>query len=810
MNQRQRRSAYGTCKPACEPLDGRVLLSGMGSVPDQPPTEAASPVEWGPYLGIIGVTPDAGTTPVGGVSALRLVFDRPLDAFSIGRSVRLEAIGSGAPIVMALVESLDEADPTVLVLTPDAPLTPGAYRLSLRAENLLSGLDGSTVEPTEVDRVVDQFTVAPPAPETSGPTDLGTVSGDVREVPGMLDLRADPGATALYRVRLGPSHGWWRLGLEVAARRQGVALRPVLALFSAEGRLLRASEFGRPDFPTDPYLFAGLPPGEYLVGVSGVGNVPGSPGGYDPASGARGRAAPEAGTGAFTLRLVAEPAEAATVVLGVRLDRADARSTSPTGFTVQFSGPMGPSDRSLGGSPRLEVVAADGRVWPVRSARYDEETLRLEAVLGRRLPEGTYTLRLAEGAGLTDLAGHVPVRFGLAAGELSRFRVAPVAAPQDPLDLGALYTDDAAAGITRAVPLLPDGEATVRLVVIRDGFVEVALATPAGAIAGRLVPESGGAAVPLEGAVTRVRLSAGAYLVRLASPGAAAVARLTITEPDASSESLLRNGLGQGPALGLRLVAAPGSPAEPPVAAAPAPVVVAGPAVTGPVAWSPVALLVLVPGPIAGPSGPGATSFGSGAGAGFGVGGLALGLNVEVVGAPPAPPSPAAPAVPPGPGPGAGQGNPVATGNTPFPGAGTAPLAGPPSPGGGGGEVDEPAILAAMDERVGVLGRALASVLFGPEESPLRVGPLAGVADAGPTLLAGVDDLGDAAAAVADEEVREAAGIDPAIALLAATVVAIRYRDGIRRRLGRPAQRGALRPAPHPWGRRRVPRPASR
>ena len=99
--------------------------------------------------------------------------------------------------------------------------------------------------------------------------------------------QADPYAVSLYRIHLDPGH-FWRLGLEVTAQRDGGTLDTALALFDDQGRPIATDEVGRKDAPKDPYLFAGLNPGTYYVGVSGVGNLPGPEGGYDPATGSAG------------------------------------------------------------------------------------------------------------------------------------------------------------------------------------------------------------------------------------------------------------------------------------------------------------------------------------------------------------------------------------------------------------------------------------------------------------------------------------------------------------------------------------------
>ena len=95
----------------------------------------------------------------------------------------------------------------------------------------------------------------------------------------------------------------------MTAERDGGTLDTALALFDDQGRLIASDEVGRVDAPQDPYLFAGLQPGTYYVGVSGVGNLPGTDGGYDPATGSPGSVPQTQDGGPYTLHLVAEPVD---------------------------------------------------------------------------------------------------------------------------------------------------------------------------------------------------------------------------------------------------------------------------------------------------------------------------------------------------------------------------------------------------------------------------------------------------------------------------------------------------------------------
>ena len=131
------------------------------------------------------------------------------------------------------------------------------------------------------DIVVGQFDVASPGVTLDDAVDLGEPGPTPMEVPGTLDFQAASPGVSLYRIHLDPGH-FWRLGLEVTAERDGGKLDTALALFDDQGRPIATDEVGRKDFPKDPYLFAGLEPGTYYVGVSGVNNLPGPKGATIP------------------------------------------------------------------------------------------------------------------------------------------------------------------------------------------------------------------------------------------------------------------------------------------------------------------------------------------------------------------------------------------------------------------------------------------------------------------------------------------------------------------------------------------------
>ena len=136
----------------------------------------------------------------------------------------------------------------------------------------------------------------------------------------------------------------------------------------------RDAQTGRPDFPDDPFLFAGLDPGVYYVGVSGAGNLSGQPGGYDPVAGTIGTAGLSQSGGPFSLDLVADVADAPTRVTGFALIQDDPLASSPTGLTLNFSGPLDAASILGDGTGRSAVVAVDqaGKSWALTPIGYSE------------------------------------------------------------------------------------------------------------------------------------------------------------------------------------------------------------------------------------------------------------------------------------------------------------------------------------------------------------------------------------------------------------------------------------------------------
>ena len=228
--------------------------------------------------------------------------------------------------------------------------------------------------------------------------------------------------------------------------------------------------YGRRDAPHDPFLFAGLRPGTYYVGVSGTGNLPGEPGGYDPATRSAGSVPQTQAGGPFTLHIVADPADSPTQLLSFAVDQADPLNPQPTGLTLGFSGTLKFSGTiKFDGFPDLndtiKVVDQAGHTWPVAFANYNESEARISYLFRQPLPEGVYTVRLPAQGGLVDLAGLSPVAPGEPEGVLGTFTVGPSQPRSDPTDLGALLPDAALAGVPIDVALAPGASVSYRVVL---------------------------------------------------------------------------------------------------------------------------------------------------------------------------------------------------------------------------------------------------------------------------------------------------------------------------------------------------------
>ncbi|MCA1686288.1 MAG: DVUA0089 family protein, partial [Planctomycetia bacterium] len=517
----------------------------------------------GPVLSVTATDPAQGARITTPLTALTVTFDRPVAAFTLGTLdvlVEGQQGGSWASLFSASnapAEGLD-ATGTRLTLNLSQPLAPGDYRLVLPELSNLFGADGSIAADLGHDQVLAAFTVDRPGVTLADAVDIpGSPASTTVSVSGALDLQNNPGAVDLYKFALPAGHRW-RLGAEVQAGRLGSPLDSTLSLFDAAGRLIDTANVGRPDVPGDPYLFAGLTPGTYYLGVSAHDNVPGTPGGYAPATGRAASNLPTQTGGAYRLDVVADPADAPTRVLGSSLQYADPLDPHPTGLALAFSGPLDAS--GLRGIPSggVSVVDQDGRSFPLTAVGENESAAQYYFLFNEDVPAGHYSVVVPDAArgGLTDLAGLTPVAPGRPAGVLATFVVGGNI-DHSPSDLGPLYLD-VHAGITRKDVIAPGGGVTYRFVVTAEGKFELTTRSTGGSLTAQALV--GGRPVGLDTGKTGqtvgndLYLKPGVYYVQFANRGAGKTTLTWTLSESTSWDSLLNNGVGQGPALNLRLI----------------------------------------------------------------------------------------------------------------------------------------------------------------------------------------------------------------------------------------------------------------
>ena len=466
----------------------------------------------------------------------------------------------------------------------------------------LAGLDGSFVANADgSDQPLADFTVARPDVGLSDAVAIGAIGATPVAVSGTLDFTANPSAVDLYKITLPAGH-FFRLGAEVSAQRDGSPLQSALTLFDAQGNAISTADVGRPDAPNDPFLFAGLKPGTYYVGVSGTGDLPGLPGSYNLQTETPGPQQTQPG-GAFTLHLVADAADLPGALLRFSVQHADPLDPTPTGFTLQFSSPLdlGGSgstvfDRSTSG---IDLIDQNGRSWPVAAVNYDAQHAALQYLVRDHLPQGVYTLRMDAQHPLVDLAGISPVSPTMPKGVLANFAVGPdlrqrqangsLAVPSSVLgdsrmmmmgdssmmmgdameapsmvtaseDLGPLSPNVVLNGVSRTFTIEPGQTVAFRFVSLYDDFYKFGIHHTGGPVQ---IDMEGGDDLQCsidpgpdgQDNSELDELQLGQYLVRFTATGDQPV---TVTAKIGIGafawDSLLANGLGQGPALNLRLV----------------------------------------------------------------------------------------------------------------------------------------------------------------------------------------------------------------------------------------------------------------
>ena len=345
------------------------------------------------------------------------------------------------------------------------------------------------------DHEIGTFTVLGQGPTLSTATPLGMIGPQGQTIGGSIDPNNPNSAVDFYQFTLQKGR-LWQVGIALSAESVGSRLQPDLALFDSNGTLLatRNSGTGLPSDPNDPYLFAGLQPGTYYVGVSGAGNLPYGPGGYDPVLGIPGAngIAQNGGPLPFALSLIAAPHAQATRLVNFSLDYNAADSASPTGFTLKLSGPIDVSNLFIPDAQEtaLEVVDSSGRVWPVTPENYFISGSSLQLIFDRPLPAGNYTLVSSPEGGLLDLGGQPISNASGSSSVLATWSVSPQTPPHAANDLGVLWplSSNALGGndsgeLQETTDLAPGQGTTYRFTIIVPGYYKLVTEPGAGEVA---------------------------------------------------------------------------------------------------------------------------------------------------------------------------------------------------------------------------------------------------------------------------------------------------------------------------------------
>jgi len=401
-----------------------------------------------------------------------------------------------------------------------------------------------------------------PAPGSAVTTVTGYLNPD--------DYRA---AVDLYQFTLGPTPGnLWQVGVALQAHSIGSPLQADVTLFRSDGSVVASglSGTGLPGGAGDPYLFAGLQPGTYYVGVSGAGYLPYGSSGYNPEMGIPGVLGlnQPGGPFPFQLSLVAVPHSQPTTVTGSWMNWLDPLSSSPTSLTLDFSGPIDLSNLFVVDQAEnaLELVDSAGRIWPITAESYAISQHELTMIIDEPLPGGTYSLISPPDDALTDLAGRPVVAAGEPAGVLATFSVAAPSGVTIPGNLGVVWPNQIGVSpssightFSGSVYLEPGEAVTYRFVAIVTGLYKVQTVVSGGSIS---VEQFGSAGMSTldAGSADRInnylmKLDEGVYQIRFANAGAdPAQFHWLLKIASVDWEKIIGNGVGQGAALALSLL----------------------------------------------------------------------------------------------------------------------------------------------------------------------------------------------------------------------------------------------------------------
>jgi hypothetical protein len=510
--------------------------------------------------------------------------DIELDAVTGGTTT--EIFGPDNPPPSELVSSVQViGTPETLLTIPFADgltstglLPPGSYQLSITGgttlDQLMSlfeqGTSWSTLageDPSQTFVVGPRFTFPgvgatylQAAPVTLGASGQAQVSGTVEP-----DNWSQ--AVQLYRFTLG-AQPLWQVGIEVAGQsNQGTAFLPALTLFDVQNgqlNVLATSTAGLPSNPSQPYLFKGLGPGTYYVGVSGYGNLP-TQGGYNPVTGLPGTPSyVQHGVFQFQLNISAVPHPQYTYLNRFSVDRLDPLGPSPTGLTLSFSAPIDLRNLFLADQVQhaLELVDSSGQSWPITAENYDVTSATLHLVIDEPLPPGEYSLIVTPQGGLSDLAGLPVVAPGEPSGVLAFWTVPQSTGPSLPNNLGVLWpvgpltTDSSSFSVQTA--LAPGQAVTYQFASIVPGLDKLQTQVANGQVAVYLLGPGGTTVLDLHDASKLnnylMFVTDGLYQLRFVNVGSQPASLFWVFKiASVDWEKIIDNGVGQTSALSLAL-----------------------------------------------------------------------------------------------------------------------------------------------------------------------------------------------------------------------------------------------------------------
>jgi hypothetical protein len=459
-------------------------------------------------------------------------------------------------------------------------LSAGKYEIDLLGGTGLSYAASGALGPgpqlwdPNQDHAIGTFTVGGQGATLSAANSLGMIGPAVQTTWGLLNPDDPQTAVDLYQFTLPEGH-FWQVGLAIESSRIGSSLLPALSLLDTNGSVLatRDSGTGLPSSPNDPYLFIGLKPGTYYVGVSGAGDLASAPGGYDPVLGIPGSAGilQPGGPFPFALGLIARPHNEPTRLVNVTVDRSSPHDASPTGLTLTFSGPIDVSKLFLPDSQvtAIQVVDSSGQVWPITADSYEVSSCKLRMIFDQPLPAGSYSLISSPMNGLTDLAGQFILSVAGVGGVLASWTVVPQTSHQATNYLGILWpisaneTLPSSTGPFKETTVLAPGQGMdYRWSVIVPGFYKLQTQLTGGPVA--VFNDSGGETMVLDDSSANrlnnylMNLDDRTYTLRFINMSSQSVEIdwvLRISRLD--WEKLLSNGVGQTSALSLSLFSSP-------------------------------------------------------------------------------------------------------------------------------------------------------------------------------------------------------------------------------------------------------------